>query len=98
MNTTGVRIKRYLVSEYGQEEARHFREFVVEMPEGSDPERLDGEILSEAADEAAIGWEIEESYGVWHDHYDVKGSADEMECDGLPVIRLDVSAEEGSDD
>jgi len=83
------KMKRYVITEYGQEELIHIREFVVQVPEGCDPEALDHEALYQAADEAVVGWEVEDSTGIEPDHYSVNGSADETNCDDLPVIRLE---------
>lgn len=96
MDTTKSEVKRYVISEYGREEAISERQYLVEISAGADPDSLDGERLSEAADEVGVGWEMPELDGPYHEGYDVEGLADEVECDGLPVVRLDV-ANEGRD-
>ena len=97
MDTRKSEVRRYVVCESGTEQGTCDRRYVVEVPNGVDVEMLDGERLSEAADEAGVGWEMPELDGPYHDGYEVEGCADEVECDGLPSVRMDV-ANEGRED
>jgi hypothetical protein len=97
MKTKKSEVKQHVITEYGREETIYERAYIVEIPAGVDPESLDGHELSVAAD-AALGWEEGDPGGIEHDYFGVEGTVEEVACDGLPVIRLDISAEEGSND
>jgi len=84
------KMKRYVITEYGQEELIHIREFVVEVPEGCDPEALDGGELSEVAEKAEVAWDVEDCTGICHDRYYVERLADEVDCGDLPVFRVEI--------
>lgn len=93
MTARETKLKRYVVCESGTEQGICDRRYVVEVPDDVDVQMLDGERLSEAADGAGVGWEMPELEGPYHDGYEVEGLADEVECVGLPVVRLDVANE-----
>ncbi len=93
MSAKETKLKRYVVCESGTEQGTCDRRYVVEVPNGVDVEMLNGERLSEAADEAGVGWEMPELDGPYHEGYVLEGLADEVECDGLPVISMAVATE-----
>jgi hypothetical protein len=95
MNTPQSSVSRYVVCESGTGEVIYDRRYIVEVPDDMDVQSLDGERLSEAADEAGLGWEMPDLFGPYHEGYVVEGLADEAECDGLPVISMTVPKKDG---
>jgi hypothetical protein len=82
--------KRLLITEYGEEKIPFSRQFVLEVPDDVEDEGdLDHEAITAAAEAQGIGWEqYASSDGCEIDYFDIEGNAEDINVDGIPVIRL----------
>jgi hypothetical protein len=83
-------MKRYVITEFGQQFLYHVRQFVIKVPEGCDPKALDGQALYRAADGAEVGWKVADPPDIEHDHYLVERVADEEDSNYLRVIQVEI--------
>jgi hypothetical protein len=82
-------MRRYLITQKAIEETLQVRQFVIEVPDHVNVEDLDNKYLTRLANEDGIEWGFEDSKDFVLDGYDVEGSDQEVDCQGVPLIRYE---------
>ena len=83
-------MKRFVITQYGVQEAEVARSFVLEVPDDmteEDVDALDEDRLETLADEAGVGWNEPEFTDLQADRHYLEGEAEQMASDHMEVVK-----------